>query len=58
MHAILNVIAGKRPSRPGFIPDEVWSLVQECWVHDPSKRPRIWDAYNRLACMDGVFRSK
>jgi len=50
--AVLNVVAGKRPSRPDLINDEVWSLVQECWVGNSGERPSMWNVYNRLACME------
>ncbi|KAI3602889.1 hypothetical protein WG66_011164 [Moniliophthora roreri] len=39
---ILKVITGERPSRPSDVwcPDKVWDLVERCWSHNPSERPR------------------
>lgn len=48
---MLSVVTNVRPPRPLDIPDPLWEIVQECCAHFPGERPRIWDIYNRLACM-------
>lgn len=45
----LKVIAGTRPSRPEIIiPDGLWRLLQDCWEHDPGKRPKVDQIIRRL----------
>lgn len=43
---MFKIMSGVRPSRPSPTPnsellDEVWSIMQECWVTDPQGRPEI-----------------
>jgi hypothetical protein len=44
------VIRKERPRRPANIdiPSDLWSLVQDCWEHDPWLRPSMTDAYSRI----------
>lgn len=39
MHAIMKVIAGERPQRPGGVSDSIWELVEMCWRQDRDRRP-------------------
>uniref|UniRef100_A0A0W0ETT3 Protein kinase domain-containing protein n=1 Tax=Moniliophthora roreri TaxID=221103 RepID=A0A0W0ETT3_MONRR len=52
---MLYAIHGKRPERPtvGWCPDDIWGLVERCWVEDPAKRPRALDIerYLRLCVL-------
>ncbi|KAJ7584962.1 kinase-like domain-containing protein [Mycena floridula] len=34
-----DVLAGRRPSRPLALPNDLWTLVESCWQHDPALRP-------------------
>lgn len=39
--AMFNMVGGKRPPKPthpDFI-ENLWSLMQRCWAHDPHSRP-------------------
>jgi len=50
---IFKVIAGMRPSRPMYslklgLTDDLWSLVQRSWVHDPGQRPHLSEI---LSCL-------
>jgi serine/threonine protein kinase len=36
---ILDIIRGNRPFRPGGISDDLWGLLQSCWIREPEKRP-------------------
>ncbi|KAJ7745594.1 kinase-like domain-containing protein [Mycena maculata] len=39
---ILQVITGKRPSRPGEpLSDELWDRMSECWAEDAKTRPSV-----------------
>ena len=47
---ILEVIQGKRPSRPPLscgLDDEVWKLIENSWNQDPNTRPSV-----RMVTMD------
>ena len=39
--AMLFIIEGKRPSRPVHptFTENLWTLMQRCWDHDPRLRP-------------------
>ncbi|CAE6506399.1 unnamed protein product [Rhizoctonia solani] len=45
---IQRVLRGDRPQPRGAINDEMWALIQECWRHDPDKRPTAWEVYDAL----------
>ncbi|KAF8060700.1 kinase-like domain-containing protein [Lyophyllum atratum] len=47
----LHTTSGRRPGRPPDVPDQVWTLIEECWRPEPAHRPSIWAVYNRLACL-------
>jgi len=41
-----KVLRGERPERPqgvegDWFTDEVWSILERCWKHEPSDRPSI-----------------
>ncbi|KAK7437358.1 Rho guanine nucleotide exchange factor [Stygiomarasmius scandens] len=39
---VLQLMAGKRPSRPSDTPhlnDSMWTIMQECWSQEPAARP-------------------
>lgn len=45
---IVQVISGRRPSRPTGaeclepgLSDELWELMERCWMHDPKQRPEM-----------------
>lgn len=39
---------GYRPSRPADTPDDLWSLIQRCWQHDPALRPDFLTIANQV----------
>ncbi|KAJ7768160.1 kinase-like domain-containing protein [Mycena maculata] len=46
-----EILAGSRPSRPidaEPIPEFVWDLAQNCWLHEPSSRPTIKSVLHTL----------
>ncbi|TFK53490.1 kinase-like protein [Heliocybe sulcata] len=47
----INVLAGERPPRPDGIPDEVWSIMESCWVQDRQDRMKSEDAHKAFAAM-------
>ncbi|KAF9645427.1 kinase-like protein, partial [Thelephora ganbajun] len=48
--AMLLIIQGERPSRPTHptFTENLWSLMQRCWNHDPHSRPKVSDALQIL----------
>ncbi|KAK7049962.1 Rho guanine nucleotide exchange factor [Paramarasmius palmivorus] len=57
---ILEVVNGKRPSRPAHVcelDDDIWALMNQCWVADPSSRPDIDILGNRLHSLFGPIDS-
>ena len=50
----INVIEGKRPSRPENAPaigfsDPLWGFVQRCWDGNPERRPKTVEVVSQLA---------
>lgn len=50
---ISKVMRGIKPSRPPPEPqlelsDDIWAVMEECWDHDPAKRPTVDQAADRL----------
>ena len=46
----VDVLSGTRPERPthlGFT-DDMWNLTEQCWDHDPQRRPDISEVISRL----------
>lgn len=49
------IMDGARPKRPdrsvmdNSIVDTLWALCERCWAADPTQRPEIHEAHNRLA---------
>jgi hypothetical protein len=35
------------------IPDELWTLIEECWAQLPDKRPSIDSVWKRLGLLFG-----
>jgi len=48
--AILAIANGGRPPRPTHptFTDDLWTLMQRCWNHDPHSRPEISEALEVL----------
>ncbi|ESK96338.1 hypothetical protein Moror_7124 [Moniliophthora roreri MCA 2997] len=53
---MLRVITGQRPPRPSDVwcPDMVWDLVERCWSHNPSERPRAVEIEQYLSLQRAV----
>ena len=51
-----KVIGGSRPERPNmeWFADDVWELLERCWMPQPEDRPSIEDV---LQCLEKVFGS-
>ena len=52
-------LEGKRPTRPNNseslgITDEIWGLLDLCWVKDASSRPTVC---NVMRCLEGVAKN-
>lgn len=48
----LGVINGQRPPRPaGEMPDELWSMIQKCWVKQPGERMKTQAVREALVAM-------
>ena len=47
------VSRGKRPPRQDEPPlsDGAWELIQQCWVTEPPKRPRMKDVADQMMAM-------
>ena len=49
-----KVIQGERPPRPLFLDtsvimrDDLWQIVEDCWMSDNTKRPRANDLVQRF----------
>ncbi|KAJ8515889.1 hypothetical protein ONZ45_g6752 [Pleurotus djamor] len=41
----------ERPERPDNVDDEIWELLQKCWVHEPSERPPFAFVQTQLRSM-------
>ena len=48
--AMLAIIQGRRPERPTHptFTENLWSLMQRCWDHDPQLRPEVSEALQIL----------
>ncbi|KAJ7144160.1 kinase-like domain-containing protein [Mycena epipterygia] len=58
---MLQVIEGTQPSRPegGVIPDHIWDIMQQCWVHNFADHLTIRDIVFELAsfrCVSITYR--
>ncbi|KAF9644146.1 kinase-like protein [Thelephora ganbajun] len=53
--AISSIMQGKRPSRPTHptFTENLWSLMQRCWGHDPRSRPEVSEALGMLRTAAG-----
>ncbi|KAI9004951.1 kinase-like domain-containing protein [Hyaloraphidium curvatum] len=52
--AIMKAIfGGKRPQRPGNVPDAVWSLMQSCWKEEMGERPTMAEVARELVRIRG-----
>jgi serine/threonine protein kinase len=53
-NVVAALLAQVRPSRPGAdgishsIGDNLWDIIQKCWVEEPAHRPSAGDARQRL----------
>jgi hypothetical protein len=57
----LHVVSRKVPQRPSddechghVIDDSLWSLMTDCWIHDPVKRPSMESVVVRMKQIDGI----
>ncbi|KAL2917877.1 hypothetical protein HK105_202750 [Polyrhizophydium stewartii] len=39
---------GERPDRPDGVPDVLWSVICDCWIQDPARRPTFREIVRRL----------
>jgi len=46
----VGVLSGNRPGRPMHpsLTDDIWNLIEQCWDHDPQRRPDISDVTSYL----------
>ncbi|ELP88322.1 serine-threonine protein kinase, putative [Entamoeba invadens IP1] len=42
------VIEGKRLEKPNGIPENYWTLIEQCWKQEPTERPTIGQVYQTL----------
>ena len=57
--AVLRVLEGERPKRPrgekgAWFNDDIWNILERCWVPTPSDRSKTMDV---LVCLEKVSRS-
>ena len=47
---VVDVLSGNRPDRPTdpSLTDDLWDLTEQCWNHDPRRRPEISEVVLRL----------
>ncbi|KAF5376922.1 hypothetical protein D9615_007330 [Tricholomella constricta] len=45
---MLGIVEGLRPERDARIPDDIWSIAQDCWKPNPSDRPLVNEVLDRL----------
>ncbi|KAI9208642.1 uncharacterized protein BJ171DRAFT_489571 [Polychytrium aggregatum] len=43
-----HVCKGSRPKRLEGVPDEIWSLIEQCWHQSPSERPKFAEILTSL----------
>lgn len=48
--AIIRIIHGERPPRPTHptLTEDLWTLMQRCWNHDPKLRPNASEALQAI----------
>ena len=48
--AAFAIMAGRRPPQPVHpaLTDDLWTLMQRCWDHDPHLRPEVSEALQAL----------
>jgi hypothetical protein len=47
-----------RPSKPDFILEDVWEMLQRCWAEDPEERPCIEAVWKELEGRDFVLEKE
>nr|KAJ3419815.1 Leucine-rich repeat serine/threonine-protein kinase 2 [Polyrhizophydium stewartii] len=45
------IVWGERPKRPDGTPDALWSVIEDCWQHNPASRPTFRQVVRRLEVM-------
>lgn len=55
---IQQVANGKKLDQPNYCPDEVFDLMQKCWMYDPNERIKIDDLYFQLEKLRDVHRNR
>ena len=50
-----DVLKGIRPSRQSAMdsPDDVWEIIESCWVHQPNDRVKIDTVVRKLKACQG-----
>ncbi len=51
-----RVIRDERPVRPeGQLPDDLWSLIEDCWKRSPGDRPTAKALLSRLEALPDLL---
>ena len=45
---LLDILDGRRPSKPAEVEERMWDLIQSCWNQDPDSRPKIGKVVEKL----------
>ncbi|THU92125.1 kinase-like protein, partial [Dendrothele bispora CBS 962.96] len=48
IHVMMQVLRDNRPPRPQECPEDLWTLIQQCWSDRPTDRPRANELFKRL----------
>jgi hypothetical protein len=50
VQVLLAIVQGRRPPRPTHptFTEQLWTLMQRCWNHDPQLRPEVSEALRVL----------
>ena len=48
---LMNIVAGQRPPRGTGFADDLWKMLELCWMREPNHRPSIEDV---LQCLEAT----